>query len=75
MSIPLDLVSFVVALLKVVNNFPKAGFLISYPTIRGTLAKLPARMDFVGKSVITLPSTTGWNVLYPEAVLQTLSVK
>jgi len=32
-------------------------------------------MDFVGKSVRTFPSTTGWNVLYPEAVLQTLLAK
>lgn len=38
--------------------------------MRGTFANLPARIDFVGKSVIVVPSMTGWKTLYPEAVLR-----
>ena len=50
-------------------NQKNTGFRISYPTIRGTVANLPSKMDLVGKSVMTLSSITGQNTLYPEAVL------
>jgi len=65
-------VSFVVALLKnlVNNDILKKTKDFLYPTIRGTAANLPSIMDLVGKSVMILPSTTGRNFLYPEAVLQ-----
>ena len=36
----------------------------SYPTMTGTSAKFPFRIDSVGISVKSLPSSTGWNALY-----------
>ena len=50
---------------------------ITRPTINGTLANFPSRIDFVGNSEKSWPSITGWNTLYPEAVLyiQRLSAK
>ena len=43
--------------------------IITYPTIKGTLENLPARIDFVGDSEKRLSSITGWKTLYPEVVL------
>ncbi len=74
MSEPADFVSLLVALnCRGHFNFGFSnGQLVrttTYPTIKGTLENLPARIDFVGDSEKSLSSITGWNTLYPEAVL------
>lgn len=67
--LPPERVSFVVALEVDMRNVSTLHLLYIYPTISGIRALLPANIAAVGCSVKRCPSNTGWNVLYPEAVL------